>query len=280
MKLYVYDFEVFKCDWIVVFLDFQTHEFTAFHNDTEGVRGFIDDSAVYIGFNTKHYDQYILKAVCSDCTNDEIKDLNDYLIGGGQGWQHPLMQTVQFWFNNSDIKDDMQEGLSLKAIEGHLGMSIEESTVSFDIDHPLTETELQEVVKYCKHDVEATAELVKLRKQYLRSKIQVAKMAGLTAEKALSMTNAKLAAAFLQARPPAKPRTDERQYKYPDNLKTEYIPQEVFDFFNRMYDPAVSDDEFFKSKLQLAIGEGVATLGFGGIHLGLPNLIWKEGETQ
>lgn len=53
-------------------------------------------------------------------------------------------------FNNVDIKDDMQMGLSLKAIEGHLRLSVTESTVPFDLDRPLTQAELEATIYYCK----------------------------------------------------------------------------------------------------------------------------------
>ena len=154
-------------------MDFQTGEFFIFHNDPEGVLEFMDDDAVYIGFNSKAYDQYIMKAVCGGCEPDEVKALNDYLISGHNGWEHPLMQQIRYWFNNVDIMDYTQKGLSLKAIEGHLGMSVQESTVDFNIEHLLTDEELQETIFYCKHDVEATAELVRKRKSYLQNKLHL-----------------------------------------------------------------------------------------------------------
>lgn len=275
MTIYIYDIEVFLHDWIAVFMDFETQEFFVFHNDAEDVANFIDD-AIYIGFNSKFYDQYILKAICCGCDNYEIKELSDYLISGGHGWEHPLMEQIRYWFNNVDIRDDTQQGLSLKAIEGHLGMAIEESSVDFDLERHLTAEELEEVVHYCKHDVEATAELVKLRKDYLCGKIQVGQMAGLEAERSLRMTNAKLTAAFLKARKPVKPWKDEREYEYPDNLRREYIPQEVFDFFDRMRDPAIPDKELFKSKLVIDLKGTPAVIGFGGIHAAIDNYKWEE----
>lgn len=276
MKIYIYDFETLMWDWIVVYQDFDTGEFTVFHNDNEGVLGFMSDDAIYIGFNSKSYDQYIMKAVCGGCENDEIKELNDYLIAGNNGWEHPLMQQIRYWFNNVDIRDDTQQGLSLKAIEGHLGLSVEESTIDFNIDRPLTESELAELIHYCKHDVEATAELVRRRKSYLQTKLNIGRMVGLDDVKALSMTNAKLTAAFLKAQRPNKPWTDERQYQYPANLKREYVPQEVFDFFDRMKDPTIPDDTLFKSKLKLEIGGTPTVVGFGGIHSAIPNCICGE----
>ena len=276
MNIQIYDFEVTAYDWLVVFQDYETGEFTVFHNDNEGVVNFVNDDTIYIGFNTKDYDQFIMKAVCGGCDPDEIKELNDYLIHGGRGWEHPLMQQIRYWFNNVDIRDDTQQGLSLKAIEGHLGMSVQESTVDFNIDHPLTDAELEEMIFYCKHDVEATRELVKTRKSYLQNKLHLGRIVNLDDAKALSMTNAKLTAAYLGARKPNKEWEDERQYQYPENLKREYIPQEVFDFFDRMKDPEIPDETLFKGKLKLDVYGCPTTIGFGGIHGAIP--FYQEEE--
>ena len=165
-------------------------------------------------------------------------------------------------------------GLSLKAIEGHLGMSIEESAVDFNLDRPLTKEELLSTVFYCKHDVDATERIIDLRKNYLQNKINIGKLAGLDEVKALSMTNAKLTAALLNATPTEH--DDERAYRYPDKLRREYIPQEVFDFFDKMKDDSLSDKDVFTDKLNITIGECPVTLGYGGIHGAIPNFMWKE----
>lgn len=282
MRFYAYDFEVFAYDWLVVFKDRETQEYTIFHNDSEALKAFMDEGedAVFCGFNSKHYDQFILKAIVTGATNEEVKELNDYLIRGGQGWQHPLVKSVYYFFNNIDIKDDMQMGLSLKAIEGHLGMSVEESTVDFNLDRPLTQAELDETIKYCCHDVDTTMTLVTVRKSYLTTKMNIGRMVGISDVKALSMTNAKLTAAFLKAMPPEEPWTDERQYKYPENLLREFIPAEVIEFFNRMYDAELSDDDVFKSKIKLNIDDCPVTIGYGGIHGAIPNYMWRESEAE
>ena len=278
MRLITYDCEVFAHDWIVVFKDKETGIFTVIHNDNEALRSCINEDSVYIGFNSKHYDQYIIKGICADFSPQELKRLNDYIIAGNQGWQYPLLNGFFFSFNNVDIRDDTQKGLSLKAIEGHMGMSVQETEVDFTLDRPLTQEELEQTVFYCKHDVDATEKLTELRKDYLKNKINLGRMAGLSETKAMAMTNAKLTAAMLKATP--KPHDDERQYVYPDNLRREFIPQEVFDFFDRMYDPSISDAEFFKSKLEIAVGECPVTIGFGGIHGAIPNYFWSEDERR
>lgn len=278
MRLIVYDVEVFCEDWLVIFKDIETGKYTCVHNDNEELKECISEDCIYIGFNSKHYDQFIIKAICCGFTPQEVKQVNDFIIGGGQGWECPMLRDFFFRFNNVDIKDDMQMGLSLKAIEGHLGLSVEESTVPFDIDRSLTEEELKETAKYCIHDVDTTEKLVELRKDYLKNKIHIGKLAGLDEVKAMGMTNAKLTAALLKAE--QKPHDDERKYVYPPNLKREYIPQEVFDFFDRMYDPEISDKELFSDKQTFSIGDCPGVVGYGGIHAAIPNYFFVETEDR
>lgn len=277
MRLVTYDCEVFAHDWLVVFKDKKSGKYTCIWNDNEALADFLSDDCIYVGFNSKHYDQYIIKAIVYGYSPQEVKKVNDYIIGGGQGWQCPMLDYF-FRFNNVDIRDDTQQGLSLKAIEGHLGMPIKESSVPFDIDRPLTDEEREETVFYCKHDVDSTEKLIDLRKDYLENKINLGKLAGLNEVKAMGMTNAKLTSAMLQAK--KKQHNDERCYEYPSNLKKEYIPQEVFDFFDRIHDDSLSDDEVFKGKLNIMIGECPVTLGFGGIHGAIPNFIWTESHQR
>lgn len=272
---YTYDVEVFAYDFIVVFKNKRTGEYTIFHNDNEGVRDFITDTAIYCGFNTKHYDQYIVKAICGMLSIEEIKQVNDWIIGGGQGWECPHLNGVYFRFNNVDVMDDMQMGLSLKAIEGHLGLNIEETEVDFNLDRPLTPEEIALTIKYCKHDVDCTERLTDLRENYLKNKIYLGGLKSIDEVKALSMTNAKLTAAYLDATR-TDDRNDERRYGYPGNLDYNYIPKEVIAFFDRIYDKEVPDEELFKSKLNISVGECPVTLGFGGIHGAIP--FYQEQE--
>ena len=172
----------------------------------------------------------------------------------------------------------MQMGLSLKAIEGHLGTDICETEVDFTLDRPLTPDELESTIFYCKHDVDATEKIIDLRKNYLQNKINIGKLAGLDEIKSMSMTNAKLTAAMLKAR--LTEHDDERCYQYPENLRREYIPQEVFDFFDRMKDDSLSDKDVFSGKLNITIGYCPVTIGYGGIHGAIPNFIWKENGSR
>ena len=278
MRLVSYDCEVFAYNWLVTFKDKETGIFTRIWDDNEALKACLDDETIYIGFNSKHYDSYIIKAIVAGFSPQEIKQVNDFIIAGGQGWQCPLLNGIYFNFNNVDIRDDTQMGLSLKAIEGHLGMSVKESSIPFDIDRPLTEEEKRETEFYCDHDVDTAEKLIDIRKDYLKNKINLGRLAGLDEVKAMGMTNAKLTAAMLKAT--KKPHDDERKYVYPDNLRKEYIPPEVFAFFDRMYDETIPDSELFKGKFNLMIGECPVTLGYGGIHGAIPNFFWEETDTR
>lgn len=274
---FIFDCEVFAYDWLFVFKDVDNGDYTIIHNDNEAVKDFMKTSPLLAGFNNKHYDQFILKAVCSDATPEQVKEVNDYVIVHGEnGWTHPLVRECNTYFEQFDLFDDCQMGLSLKAIEAHLGMDVRESEVDFTIDRPLTATELEETIFYCKHDVDATEKLYHLRSGYLENKLTLGRAKDIPDSRALYMTNAKLTAAYLNAEP--SEHDDERQYVYPDNLLREYIPDEVFEFFNRLYDKTLSDDEVFTSKLNFKIGNCQVTLGYGGIHGAIPT--YREKATN
>ena len=264
MRWFTYDVEVFSHDWIVVLKDKETGEYLIFHNDNESVKYSISEDAIYCGFNTKHYDSYIIKAICAGFSPEEIKQVNDWIIDGGQGWQCPLLNGVYFRFNNVDIMDDVQRGLSLKAIEGHLGMSIEETEVDFNLDRPLTQEELELTIKYCKHDVDATEKLCEIRKDYLRTKLNLGKRASIHPVTALSATNAKLTAMMLGA--VRKEWTDGRDYVYPPNLDLSVVPKEILDFFDTIHDMSIPDDELFKTSLTIDIGGMPCKYAWGGVH--------------
>jgi hypothetical protein len=264
MRLIVYDCEVFAYDYLVTLKDKETGHKTRIWNDNEALKACINEEDVYVGFNSKHYDQFIIKAICCGFTPQEVKQVNDFIINGGQGWECPMLRDLFFRFNNVDIKDDMQMGLSLKAIEGHLGMSVRESTVSFDIDRPLTEEERREVEFYCDHDVDATDAIIDLRKDYLRTKKNLGKRAGIDEIKSLSATNAKLTAMMLRAE--RKEWKDGRDYVYPDNLDKTVIPQPILDFFETIHDMSIPDDELFKTSLEIEIGGMPCKYAWGGVH--------------
>lgn len=269
-NLYVFDCEVFAYDWLFVFKSVDTGEYTVIHNDNEAVMAFMQEKPLIVGYNNKDYDQFILKAVLTGLSPEEIKRISDLLIEHElTGWNIPELRDCGVYLDQFDLMDDTQQGTGLKDIEGHLGMNIQESTVDFLIDRPLTEAELQEVIFYCKHDVDATHILLQLRKVYVANKLTLGREKGLEPAKALYMTNAKLTAAYLDAS--AKEHDDEREYVFPDDILWEYIPSEVREFFDRIHDSSIPSAILFKQMLDIMVGDCKTRLAWGGIHGAIPH---------
>ena len=291
-NIWIFDSEVFAHDWIFVFKNLNDHTYQVFHNDNDGVSFFLENNPLLGGFNVKHYDNHILKGVLIGLTPEEIKLVNDMIIQEGvNGWDIPLLKGQNVYFNSFDLMDDCQQGLSLKAIEAHLGIPIEETEVDFNIDRRLTAEEIEQTIKYCKYDVDSTERLYHLRENYLKNKITLGKARGIDPRRALYMTNAKLTSVYLQAKQPAKTWADERNYKYPDKLLREYIPKEVFDFFDKLHDPNVTNAELFGgydekgvkrkgASLEIMVGECPCTIAYGGIHGAIPTYQEEATETR
>ena len=265
MKWYTYDAEIFAHDFLIGFKDKETGEYYHFHNDNEGVRDFITENAIYCGFNSKGYDQYIIKAIVEGLSPEEIHQISYWITKlKRNGFEHPLLQGVFYKFNNVDIKNDVRIGLGLKSIEAHLGMNIRESGVDFEIDRPLTHAEIQEVIEYNKADLDATEKLTEIRKDYLRTKLNLGKRAGIDDVTSLSLTNAKLTAKMLKA--VKREWTDGRDYVFPPNLDLSVIPKEISDFFDTIHDMSIPDDKLFETNLEIIIGDMPCKFAWGGVH--------------
>lgn len=282
---YIFDCEVFAHDWLFVFKEVATGRYTIIHNDNDAVLAFMEQEPYLGGFNNKHYDNHILKAVMIGADPETVKQVNDLIILEEiDGWDIPFLREYRVFFHSFDLMDDCQDGISLKGIEAHLGIPIEETEVDFNIPRKLTAAELKQTIKYCKYDVDATELLYKLRHNYLKNKATLGKVRGLDERKAMYMTNAKLTSVYLNAVKPTKPWTDERDYEYPDKLLREYIPQEVFDFFDRLRDPAIPNIDLFGgydehgkkvkgASLEIRLGDCIITLAYGGIHGAISNYV-------
>lgn len=151
-----YDFEVFKHDWLVVLIDLDAKKETVIINDRDQLQRFYDQhkGVIWAGYNSRHYDQYILKAIL--CGFDP-KEVNDWIIVEERPGYRFSSLLRNFPLINYDVMPNPP--ISLKTLEAFMGHSIKETSVPFDIDRPLTEAELAETVKYCRHDVEETVEV-------------------------------------------------------------------------------------------------------------------------
>lgn len=277
MNIYIYDIEVFKNDWIVVFRNPERKQHIVIHNNNYQLKEFLNHPGTIIGgFNTKGYDDWILLTMLNGGSNLEVKKHNDFIINGGNGWEFPFIQYQRKPFKSFDLRDDLPKDLSLKAIEGNLGLPIVESSVPFDIDRPLNKKELAEVIEYCKYDVDATIELYFERKEnYIDAKKLVAEMYNIPVEDALGLTNAKLSARVLGAK--KVERDDERNYIIPDNIDVNLIPKKILDFFLQIRDMTIPYTKLFGAGkgskgmtldvwIKTAYGKCPVTYAWGGVH--------------
>lgn len=292
MTIYIYDIEVFSDDWIVVFRNPDSDHHIVIHNDNYHLREFLAQPDIVIGgFNNKHYDDWILLTMLLGGSNVDVKKHSDHIIGGGNAWEYPFIQFKKRPFKSFDLKDDIADpGISLKAIEGNLKLPIVESNVSFDIDRKLTPEELEEVIRYCKYDVDSTVRLYQERKEdYIDAKALISDMYGLPKEEGIGLTNAKLCARILGATP--KKFDDERDYVIPDNIATDLIPKIVLDFFLQIRDKSIPDAKLFgagkgskgmtlKLWIKTAVGSCPVTYAWGGVHGAKPCVTIEETEDR
>ena len=90
MKHYIFDLEVFKHGWLASFKNTKTGEFHDFINAAEDLKEWMDSQKLILcGWNNKHYDNYVLKAMYHGFSIGDIKQLNDWIIEGNQGWDWP-----------------------------------------------------------------------------------------------------------------------------------------------------------------------------------------------
>ena len=82
-----YDFEVLIDDWLVVIIEPEIRKETVIVNNEKKLRAFYEEhkSYIWVGFNSKHYDQYILKGILLGMNPKTIND--KIIIDGMDGWQ-------------------------------------------------------------------------------------------------------------------------------------------------------------------------------------------------
>lgn len=151
-----YDFEVFKHDWLAVFIDVTRKTEQVIVNNTDELKALYEANIkdIWVGFNNRHYDQYIMKGILLGMNP---KRINDWIIlEKKEGWQFSRAFN-RIPMTNYDVMPNPPVGL--KTMEGFLGSNIKETGVPFDINRKLTKAEIEETIKYCRHDVEQTIKI-------------------------------------------------------------------------------------------------------------------------
>ena len=229
-RVWGYDFEVTMHDWLLVLKDYRTRKRIVFHNSLPNdIQNFIDlNNPILMGYNNNGYDKYILKAILNGYTPEEVKEVNDWIIGGNNGWELDLGYTKVP--TQIDLINCIIPRKSLKELEGNLGLNITESTVDFNIQTKWTKEEYDEMLYYCDHDVEALFPIFDMLMTRFKSKYIIAKLGKIDYEYALSLTDANLTATMLNAE--RQEHNDPFKYIYPEQIQKEKIPKKALDYFD------------------------------------------------
>lgn len=251
-----YDFEVFKHDWMVVVINPVTRDERVIVNDADALAALYEERRrdIWVGYNNLHYDQFIFKGIL--CGFDP-KAINDFIIAEGRkGWQYSGVLRRVYMVNYDVFHPRTDRGL--KTHEAYLGNDICETTVPFDIDRKLTDAEVAETVKYCRHDVEQTIEVFMQRKSEFDARMDLLKMFDLPLVY-LGKTDAQLTAIILGAERPRRPRDDEF-----DIVPLACLDLGPYDFIRAWYlDPANQD---YSATLDFDIAGCPHKCAWGGLH--------------
>lgn len=254
-----YDFEVFKYDWLVVLKDTDNKSTTIIVNDPDKLNEFYQDHVeeIWCGYNSRNYDQYILKGIIAGF---DPKEINDWIIVKHKpAWKFSSLLFKIPLFNY----DVMTSYHGLKQLEGFMGNDIRETTVPFDIDRKLTAKELDEVIFYCNHDVEQTMEVFINRIEEFEAHMGLIKTFKLPL-KYINKTKAQLSSIILGA--VKKDHNDEFNISIVDTIKLKkyrWILEWYLNPINKSYDKSIDIDI-----------EGVPhSFGWGGLHGARTNYI-------
>ena len=261
-RLWGYDFEVTEYDWLLVLKDYRNRNRVVFHNAIPNdIQNFIDKyNPIMMGYNNNGYDKFILKAILNGYTPEEVKEVNDYIIGGGNGWEIDLGYTEIP--TQVDLINCIIPRKSLKELEGNLRMNITESTIDFNIDHKWSKQEYDEMLYYCDHDVDALFPIFDILITKFKSKYIIARLGDIDPEYALSLTDANLTAVLLGAE--RIEHDDPFGYTYPDVIDKNKIPKEALDYFDDLIEH--NDLEYKVEAPCLDLKTIDFQLGVGGCH--------------
>lgn len=254
-----YDFEVFSHNWLVVIINPVNKTKTVIVDDTEKLREYFykHEKEIWVGYNNRRYDQYIMKALLLDM---DPKKVSDWIIVDNKGgWQYSSLFN-QINMINFDTMLRMDTGL--KSLEAFMGNDIRETSVPFDIDRELTDEEIADTIFYCTHDVEQTIEVFLARKAEFDAAMGLVKIFKLPLSY-MGKTGAQRVAKILGGKGlkfyNSKGESDEFEFPIVDTLSLRKY-KHVADWYRN------PDNHDYKKKQEVMIAQIKHILAWGGIH--------------
>lgn len=252
----IIDFEVLSKAgfWMCAMKDYKTQkEHMIINNREELLRVYNKNKeSVWIGYNIRGYDQWILKAIIADIDPCIVSEkLIEQKISG---WKidRRLHQIPLYIFEISDTYR------SLKELELFMGEDIRESSVSFELDRYPTNEEIKELSSYCIHDVRMTYKVFEQVYYKYEAQLGLIKYFNLD-ESMFNKTEAQLSAYILGAKKPNYERDDVKDFKI-----IESINLSKYNNIKQWYENYNNRD--FKNYLRTTVYNIETDFGWGGLH--------------
>lgn len=270
-RLWGFDAEIFAHDSLFVFINYRTRERIVFHNcEPNKIQNFIDiNNPILLGYNCNNYDKYILKSWLCGYTPEELKEVNDYIINGGKGWEIDCgyVELPIMW----DLFNEIVPRKSLKELEANLRLNVTETTVPFDLPTKWNKEQYEEVLYYCTCDVEALFPIFEMLINKYKSKYIISRLGKLELDYGMSLTDAKLTSVLLGAK--KKEHDDPFGYKYPKQVDKTKIPKEALEYFDDLI--SHNDLEYKREAPCLDLNTIEFQIGIGGGHAFIKNGIYE-----
>lgn len=271
-RLIFYDFEVFKNDFLVVFIDYKSKSKKIIINNRTELIDFYNKfkDSIFIGYNNRHYDQYIFKSIILGMNPKEVSD--KLIVEGLPGYKiSSEFNKIQMY--NYDVS---LLGKSLKQLEGFMGEMIKETDVDFNIDRKLTEDEIKQTVKYCVHDVEQTIKVFDETKHEFDAHVGMINEFNLPYD-AFNKSKAQLSSEVLKANR-LHGMDDEFEYEFRPEIKLDKYKY-VMDYFdkNRSYKIINEKGKEVKNQFKTIVCGLETVYGFGGLHSAEKKCIYDDG---
>ncbi|WP_297134675.1 hypothetical protein [Terrisporobacter sp.] len=252
----IIDFEVLSKGgfWMCCMKDYKTSKEHVIINDREEfLRVFNKNKeSVWIGYNIKGYDQWIMKAIIAGLDPCIISDkIIEHNISP---WKidRDLNKVNLYLFEISDTYR------SLKELELFMGEDIRESSVSFDLDRYPNDEEIKELTSYCLHDVRMTYKV--FEEVYYRYDAQLGLIEYFNLDDNMfNKTEAQLSAYILGAKRPNYERNDTAEFDIVDKIRLS-----KYDNVKKWYENYNNRD--LKKYLRVNVYGVETDFGWGGLH--------------
>lgn len=148
-RIAFYDVEVFP-NLFVICYKFPGEEFIHFRTNpsAKAVKSLLD--LRLIGFNNRKYDNHIMYAASLGYSNAELFEISQRIVNNEKNATFREAYNLSY----ADIYDFSTKKQSLKKWEIELGVKHQESSIPWD--QPVPESQWDDIVEYCKNDVEVT----------------------------------------------------------------------------------------------------------------------------